>query len=95
MKIRKVRTPDYQEPVREFYLLVRVRFSDHGAWNGEDNYYDDDELRGRIENWSEAAVSDRSDHPSVTFRSLPEILVVDVDSVFNNDYPGHTDGDET
>lgn len=94
MKIRHVRNDD-EEPVREFYLVARVRFRDFPAEDGGRNYFDDSELYGQTLDWVAGALEDRDDNPSVTFRSLPEILVVDVDSVFRGDYPDHTDGDET
>lgn len=94
MKIRRG-SDEYQNPVRRFYLVAEVTFSNAGECNGEENYYDDSELRDLIEGWADAALDDRDDGPKVRFRSLPEILVVDVDSVFRGDYPNHTDGDET
>lgn len=94
MRVRRKNNDD-QEPIREFYLVARVRFRDFPAEDGGRNYFDDGDLRDCVEQWTSSAVDDREDGPSVTFRSLPEILVVDVDSVFRGDYPNHTDGDET
>lgn len=51
---------------RRFFLIAEVTFRD---W-GEDNYYSDDELLGRIEDWVDSATDDRDDHPIVLFHEL-------------------------
>lgn len=70
MKIERITVDG--EPRRRFYLVAEVTFrSAVDEEDGYGDYYSDDELLGRIEDWVEGALNDRDDGPAITFHQVP------------------------
>lgn len=76
MKIERIPGPLGEDGKRGFLVIAEITFRDRGD-DGR-NYYDDDELLGRIEDWVDSALNDRDDGPAMRLHSIPAALEPDI-----------------